>query len=208
MKIAAAMALCAVAAHAVRKDADGKCRALALSGGANYGSWEVGVMWGLLHYGEPTDFAWDVITGVSAGAINTAGTAVFETGDELNMTEFLSDAWANLSSPDIWVNWPEGPVKSLFTEQGMLDTSPAVEFLTQLVAPYSEIKRRFTVSAVDVNTGDYEVFDQSNTTFEELPQVCFASGSIPTVFPPQHYKGMVLMDGGTVWDVNVESAIN
>ena len=113
-----------------RKSADGKCRALALSGGANYGSWEVGVMWGLLHYGDPADFAWDVITGVSAGAINTAGTAVFETGDEVNMTEFLSDAWANLTSQNIWVNWPEGPAKALVTEQGMLDTTPAVDFLT------------------------------------------------------------------------------
>ena len=87
-------------------------------------------MWGLLHYGDPSDFAWDVITGVSAGAINTAGTAVFETGDEVNMTEFLSDAWANLTSQNIWVNWPEGPAKALVTEQGMLDTSPAVDFLT------------------------------------------------------------------------------
>ena len=80
--------------------------------------------------------------------------------------------------------------------------------MTDLVAPFGEIKRRFTVSAVDVNTGIYEVFDQKNTSYEELPQVCFASGSIPTVFPPQHYKGMVLMDGGTVWDVNIDSAIN
>jgi len=129
--MAVAMMTVALSAAAdPRKTIDGKCRALVLSGGANYGSWEVGVMWGLLHYGEPKDFAWDVITGVSAGAINTAGTAVFETGDELNMTEFLSDAWANLSSPDIWVNWPEGPVRALFSKPGMLDTRPAVEFLT------------------------------------------------------------------------------
>ena len=71
-------------------------------------------MWGLLHYGEPADFAWDIITGVSAGAINTAATSVFATGDEVNMTEFLSDCWANLTSPDIWVNWPEGPVRALY----------------------------------------------------------------------------------------------
>ena len=35
---------------------DKKCRALALSGGANHGAWEAGVMWGLLHYGNPEDF--------------------------------------------------------------------------------------------------------------------------------------------------------
>ena len=94
---------------------DGKCRALAMSGGANYGSWETGVVWGLTHYGDPADFAWNVITGVSAGAINTAATAVFATGDEVAMTELLSDSWANLSSPDIWTLWPEHPIESVFT---------------------------------------------------------------------------------------------
>ena len=89
------------------------------------------MLWGLLHYGEPADFTWDVITGVSAGAINTVATAVFEKGDEVAMTEFLSDAWANLTSPDIWQKWPdEGPARALFNKPGMLDTSPAVNFLT------------------------------------------------------------------------------
>ena len=191
-----------------RNSVDGKCRALALSGGANYGSWEVGVMWGLLHYGTPSDFAWDVITGVSAGAINTAATAVFATGDEYNMTEFLSDTWASLTTHDIWVNWPEGPVFALFNKQGMLDSSPAVAFIASIIAPFKEIKRRFTVAAVDVNTGVYQTFDQTNTSFEELPQAAFSSGSIPVVFPPQHYKDYILMDGGTVWNVNIDSAIS
>jgi len=66
---------------------------LALSGGSNKGAWEVGVIWGLVNYGNPDDFAWDVITGVSAGAINAGATAVFATGDEVNMADFLSDAW-------------------------------------------------------------------------------------------------------------------
>ena len=188
MKIQSFSLALAMVSSLTQATTDGKCRALALSGGSNYGSWEVGVIWGLLHYGDPADFAWDVITGVSAGAINTSATAVFETGDELAMSEFLSDAWANLTSPDIWVEWPnEGPVMALFNKPGMLDTSPAINYMTELIAPYKEIKRRFTVAAVDANTGDYEVFDQTNVTFEELPQAGFSSGSIPTVFPPQHF---------------------
>ena len=71
--------------------ADGKCRALAMSGGATYGSWEAGVLWGLTHYGNPADLAWNVVTGVSAGAVNTAFSSVYATGDELAMTEMLSD---------------------------------------------------------------------------------------------------------------------
>ena len=81
---------------------DGKCRGLALSGGSNYGAWEAGILWGLVNYGNPADFTWDVVSGVSAGSINTSATSVFATGDEINMTQFVSDAWANLTSHDIW----------------------------------------------------------------------------------------------------------
>ena len=34
-----------------------------------------------------------------------------------------------------------------------------------------------------------------------------SSASIPVVFPPQHFQGHVLMDGGTVWNINVDSAV-
>ena len=149
--------------------ADGKCRGLAMSGGANYGAWEVGVIWGLMHYGNPEDYTWDVITGVSAGAINTAGTLVYETGDEYAMSEFLSDSWAHLHSSDIWRFWPDETPREWFSEQGLLDSSPAIEYITELIAPFGEIKRNFAFSAVDVNSGEYVVMDQTNTLFEEVP---------------------------------------
>lgn len=57
------------------------CHALVLSGGGSNGAWEVGVMWGLSHYATNTeDFAWDVVTGVSAGAINSMAIAGFAPG--------------------------------------------------------------------------------------------------------------------------------
>lgn len=48
------------------------CTGLVLSGGAARGAWEAGVLWGFLHYGDPNDFKYDVVTGVSAGSINAA----------------------------------------------------------------------------------------------------------------------------------------
>lgn len=50
-------------------------------------------------------------------------------------------------------------------------------------------------------------FDQTNMPFTNLHQAALASGSIPGVFPPQLMNGMSLMDGGTIHDVNVVSAI-
>ena len=140
--------------------ADSKCRALALSGGANYGSWEAGVMWGLTHYGNPEDFKWDVITGVSAGAINTCATVVFDVGDEVKMTEFLSDTWAGCATNEIWKYWPGGLAHAIFGEAGIIDDSPALGFINNVIKPFGKLSdRRFTMAAVNVDTGEYETFD-------------------------------------------------
>ena len=79
-----------LAALAVASDSGTKCRALILSGGANNGAWEAGVIWGLLRYGTPEDFAWDVTSGISAGSINSSGIATWAPGTEFEMTEWLS----------------------------------------------------------------------------------------------------------------------
>ena len=34
-----------------------------------------------------------------------------------------------------------------------------------------------------------------------------SSGSIPVAFQPQHLNGHIFMDGGTVWNVNIDSAV-
>ena len=200
-----AMALAITAAHA---STDGKCRALVLSGGSNNGAWETGVMWGLSHYGTPSDFAWDVVSGVSAGAINTGGIATWPTGSEVEMTEWLSEQWASITTDDIWTLREGNPHQLLFKDPSFLDDNPALNTLKRIVAYQGAINRRFVVSAVDVNTGDYIAMTQENTVYEDLAQSSLSSGSIPVIFPPQKLKDYVFMDGGTVWNVNLNSAID
>ena len=53
-----------------------------MSGGGVNGAWEAGVIYGLTHYGDPNEFQWDVVSGVSAGCINAAAVAVWEKGKE------------------------------------------------------------------------------------------------------------------------------
>jgi len=72
----------AIAATGHAKD---HCRALALSGGGSNGAWEAGVIWGLINYGNPADFEWDVITGVSAGSWNAAMLSGWPLGSEVEM---------------------------------------------------------------------------------------------------------------------------
>ena len=46
------------------------CTALVLSGGGANGAWEAGALYAMLHEGNPSDFEYDVVTGVSVGSIN------------------------------------------------------------------------------------------------------------------------------------------
>ena len=83
-------------------DAANTCTALVMSGGGSNGAWEAGVLWGLVHYGNKDDYKWDVVSGVSAGSINSAGIGVFAPGDEMRGTETLIDLWGNLKTKDIY----------------------------------------------------------------------------------------------------------
>jgi len=74
------------------------CRAMVLSGGANNGAWEAGVLWGLANYGIESDYYYDVVTGVSAGAINAAGLSPFAPNDIKNAAQFLTETWERCST--------------------------------------------------------------------------------------------------------------
>lgn len=87
----------------------GTCKALAMSGGGSNGAWEAGVLWGFAHSEHPEDFFYDVVTGVSAGAINTAGIAGFAPEDIVAASEFLSDTWNTLTNDQIWSYQPDIP---------------------------------------------------------------------------------------------------
>ena len=164
---------------------DGKCRALVLSGGSNLGAWEAGVAWGLVHYGNPEDFAWDTVSGVSAGSINTGGFATWEKGTEVEFTEFLSDQWAQMTNDQLYTLRSKNPYKLLFKEPSALDDDPAIATLNKIYGHTGGvIKRHFALSAVDANTGDYVPWTDKNTEFKDLAQSSMSSASIPVVFPP------------------------
>ena len=106
------------------------CHALALSGGGNKGAYEAGVIYGMAHLLPKEEVMWDVVSGVSAGAMNTGGTSIFEVGSELEMSEWLVHFWGNLTEKVILKEWPEGLVRAIFKESGVFDDSPLFELLT------------------------------------------------------------------------------
>lgn len=123
------------------------------------------------------------------------------------MSEWLETTWLSLNNSAVYVDWPGGFAQGLTTESGIYDNTPLLNLVTGFFTQFKTLKRKTVVSSVDVNTGEYVVFDDSHP-YEDLPYLTVASASIPFIFPHRHYGNHILMDGGTVWNTNLVSAVD
>ena len=107
----------------VNKD---KCLALTMGGGGSLGAYEAGGIWGMYFGSEDkTKFEYDIIVGVSTGAINTVEMAAYAQGDEEAMIRDLSTRWENLRQDNLEVSWkPLGVLTGLARETGVLNSAP------------------------------------------------------------------------------------
>ena len=83
---------------------------------------------------------WDVVTGVSIGAVNGAGLSMFEKGREKEASQYLVDVWGNLTAGDIYQNWAGGVPAGLMWHEGIYDNSPESEFLRGTFEKFDGIK--------------------------------------------------------------------
>ncbi len=88
-----------------------------------------------------------------------------------------------------------------------MNDQPLVDFVDKILTDAGSIKRKIVVGTVDVNTGNYVTFDERSAPIDQMARRVVSSASIPFVFPHQLIDNMTLMDGGTVWNINMVSAI-
>ena len=85
-----------------------KCLALALSGGANKGAYQAGALYGLAHLLPESHLEYDVVTGVSTGALNGGGISVWPKEQPRAMSEWLVGIWTNMTQAWLFEEWPLG----------------------------------------------------------------------------------------------------
>jgi len=179
-----------------------------MSGGGAKGAFEAGVLWGMYHGHENvgSTFDYDVVTGVSAGAINTMGLSVIPKDQTERAVQALSDTWASLRDGDLYENWWFGAVRGLTDRSGIFNTAPLYKFITNYFKNMGgKIYRKMIVSSADANSGSYIIWDE---TASDVPKAVVSSASIPFIFPNQDWgNGVVAMDGGTVYNTNLVSAV-
>lgn len=178
-------------------------RALVLAGGGAKGSFEVGAAYQLI---KERELWFDVITGVSIGAINASMLGQAKNPGELaELVEKLKEVWFSLKgSNDVyrqwyrWVpEWLNAGLTLLFNKKSLYHLKPARALIKRHVRPErlrdSGIEVRF--GYVDFNSGRYVA--ASNRDYPELIEAVVASGSIPVTFPPVALPGdQQGLDGG------------
>ena len=182
-----------------------KCYALVLEGGGDLGAYEAGAIQGLVENIAAAQVEYDVISGVSIGAINAAGFGMFKKGQEKKAASFLVDLWTKLSKNDMYKNFPGGILQGLLYEEGIFDSSPGQKFLERLIN--QPIVRKLSLGAADVVTGGYWRFNET-TSDEEIVESLMCSAATAMIFPYRSYLTTNFIDGGSIFLTDVAGAID
>ncbi|CAG9329564.1 unnamed protein product [Blepharisma stoltei] len=184
--------------------ADPHCYAVSLEGGGSYGAFEAGSLWQIA-YTAPVNISWDVVTGVSTGALNAGGVAQFKPGNEKAMADFLVNTWLTLNgSSSVYVEWEGGLLEGILFQRGLYNTKPLVNTLHQKYI-YG-VNRNVTVGSTNLDTGIYGQFNES-LGLEGLLTAITCSACPPWYFPPVNFQGSTWVDGGVMINQDVFAAV-
>src|SRR5436853_4808742 len=158
-------------------------RALVLSGGGAKGSWQVGACQHLI---VERGLWFDVIAGVSAGAVNAATLAQARNPDELAAElEHLRAVWLGLrGSRDVYRRRWLGALGTVLARRASLyNAAPLRAILAGHIDParvvWSPIRLR--IGYVDLLSGRYRTAGNQHPT---LLDAVLASCALPLIFPP------------------------
>jgi predicted patatin/cPLA2 family phospholipase len=188
---------------------DGKCRVLALEGGGEKGAYQAGAIKGLIANTNATEHQWDVITGISVGALNAAGFSLFEPGDEDTAIDFILNMWKNIKGyTDIYQNWAMGgPLYGLMYETGLYDTAPLKLLLWKIIIGQS-IKRKLIIGTTNIETGRIERYDFDKLMHDEYVDAILSSSAFPVIFPNIGFQNKTYIDGGVKIAVDIASGVH
>ena len=138
---------------------------------------------------------YDIITGVSAGAILAAFLGQYSLGKEKQAATDLVNLWKNLTTANIYRNWkPFGKLQGL-CKQGIVDNSPLITLMRSNIS-LKKIRasgKHICVGAISMTSGKYTVFDQTSDDFIDA---VIASTSFPAILPPVKIGDEYWSDGG------------
>jgi predicted acylesterase/phospholipase RssA len=194
---------------------------LVLSGGGAKGAFGAGFLkgWGSIESGPMARPEFDVVTGVSTGALIAPFAFVGTPESYTTVAELYGNPQDN------WVK-KRGALYllpthvSLFNDQGLQEyvDSKVDENLVQSIAMGAEQDRLLLVGATNLDLGVGRIFDlgaeakraseSEDGSLERIHAMLLASSALPGVFPPVELDGFYYTDGGASSQIFILSALD
>ena len=179
-------------------------KALCLSGGGCKGAWQTGC---LIHLLGDLETKYDIITGVSVGAINCGFLAQYKHGQEKESVEKLQELWLQLVNKKIYKPWKFWGRLAALWKPSFFDSQPLVDLLNKYI-DLDKIRatgKKASVGAVNMSSGKYIVFHQDN---DDFIKAIIASASFPGVLKPVKIGDHLWSDGGVKEITPLRTAID
>lgn len=173
--------------------------AFVLSGGANLGAMQVGMLRALAEIEVQPDF----LVGTSVGALNAAFVA--GRGLRLDVVDDLEKIWRGLTTWQLFPPRPRQLLGALFGRKSALFGDQGIRRLTEKYLDFDRIEETripLTVVATDLVTGN-EVDIRSGPASDAI----VASASIPGLLPPVPWNDRLLIDGGVADNTAISNAV-
>jgi len=167
-------------------------RALVLSGGGVKGAYQVGALkkWLL-----EDNLDYEILTGVSVGALNVAFLSQAKLGEISDAYAKLLKLWNTVDDGKVFKKWkPFGYIESLW-QDSVLNSDPLLAWLKRDLdeALIAGSGREVRVGATSWDTGEYRLASQSDVDFHRWVA---ASASFPIFLSPVKIDGQKWTDGG------------
>jgi NTE family protein len=167
-------------------------RALVLSGGGSHGAYQVGVIKRLTDQGR----SWDLVSGVSVGALNGLQLAQYAPAAQRAGALALEQFWLEIKGNDsVYRGWFWGILSAIGGAGSMNDTAPLRKLLVQHFDParFKASGVKFRAGAVALGSGKWRDVDETVTNILDW---VMASAAFPAAFPPVAIDGDKWIDGG------------
>lgn len=179
-------------------------RALVLSGGGSKGAYQVGA---LNHLIGDLKISYDILCGVSVGAINVSFLSMFSKEEEKISIDKLSEFWKNISTDKIYKRWfPFGRLHAIW-KNSFYDSSPLHKLIRDNIC-LDKIRnngKQVSVGTVSLSSGKYTTFTQESDYFIDA---VIASASFPGMLEPVKFMNHSWTDGGVKEISPIKEAIN
>jgi predicted acylesterase/phospholipase RssA len=174
---------------------DGEKHALVLAGGGGFAAFQVGVI-SVLTSHVPN---YEIITGISAGALNASILSMYPQGQERIGSGDLTRFWKEFKPSDMYKNHfcGCGGLKycCALKKMGMLNSNGVQNMVDHVFDKYLTIQseRIFKVGACDLDTGEYKEFDAYDP---DIKSAIYASCAYPGYLEPIKIRDHFYSDGG------------